>query len=142
MMQRDIFILIPLIGYIGLWVLGSGLFLIYFRIFNVAIDVKNPVAMVQKLPAWLAILTTSACSFLSFLATTRVVLNASVLTIDSREVIGIGTVALITAIILDLLITVFGEKIDIRIFPLNWMYFLAWLVIIPSILLGATHLGP
>ena len=43
---------------------------------------------------------------------------------------------IIATIILDLLITVVGEKIDVRIFPVNLMYLFAWLVIIPSVVLA------
>ncbi len=48
----------------------------------------------------------------------------------------VGVIALIATIILDLLITVVGEKIDVRIFPVNLMYLFAWLVIIPSVVLA------
>ena len=36
-------------------------------------------------------------------------------------------------IILGSLITLIGEKVEIRTFPLNLMYVLAWLVVIPAI---------
>lgn len=50
--------------------------------------------------------------------------------------IKIGIFSLATTIILDLLITVAGEKIDIRKFPVNWMYLFAWLVIVPAVVLA------
>jgi hypothetical protein len=54
---KDIFILIPLIGYAGLWLLGSAAFLVFFRLFHVALDLRHPIAMIRKVPAPLTVLT-------------------------------------------------------------------------------------
>ncbi len=45
-------------------------------------------------------------------------------------------ISLVCTIVLDLLITVIGEKLNILTFPVNLMYLLAWLVILPSIALA------
>ncbi len=130
------FILIPVIGYIGLWFLGSALFLLYFRIFGVPIDLRNTTSMIRKLPVSLSVITVPACSFMSFFLAARLTLGAFAMTLSDGELLGIGTICLVSTVVLDLVITVVGEKIDIRVFPVNLMYLLAWLVIIPSVLLG------
>ena len=131
-----LFVLVPLIGYVGLWILGSVLFLAYFRLYNISIDLRHTVAMIQRVPAPLAIITVPVCSFVSFFLTTRIMIHAFTTPTNATMVLEVGVVSLIATIILDLLITVVGEKIDIRIFPVNLMYLFAWLVIIPSVVLA------
>ncbi len=111
-------ILIPLVGYAGLWILGSLMFLIYFKLFKIPIDLKHTVAMVQKIPVFLAIITVPLCSFISFFVTTRVILNELSISLDAIQLLQIGLISLLLTIGLDLLITVVGEKIDIR-YPLQ-----------------------
>lgn len=130
----DAFVLIPLIGYVGLWVLGIAFFLAYFKVFKVSMDLKHTLAMIQKVPPLLSIITVPVCSFLSFYVTTRLVLGAH--THGAGDLLGVAGVSLAATVVLDLLITVVGEKIDIRVFPVNLMYLLAWLVIIPSVVLA------
>lgn len=136
MKNIESFILIPLIGYVGLWVLASPLFLLYFKLFKVAIDLKHTVKMIQKLPASLAIMTVPVCSFIAFFISTKGVLRALSGSANMTQVLQIGLVSLVCTIVLDMLITVVGEKIDIRKFPLNIMYLFAWFVIIPSVVLA------
>ncbi len=50
MTDLEVFILLPVIGYGGLWILGSALFLVYFHLFHIAMDVKHPLTMIQKVP--------------------------------------------------------------------------------------------
>ena len=132
-------IVIPLVGYVGLWLTGSLLFVIYFRLLHIPIDLKHTLEMIQKVPSPLAIVTVPLCSFASFFITTRVVVGGSTSVFDNGVLLQIGAVALVLTIVLDILITVVGEKIDIRKFPVNWMYLLAWLVIIPSIFLASQY---
>ncbi len=131
---RDAFVLVPLIGYVGLWGLGIALFLAYFRIFKVTMDLRHTLAMIQKVPAPLSIVTVPACSFVAFFTAERLVLGSPVH--GATDLLGIAAVSLAATIVLDVLITVVGEKIDIRAFPVNLMYLLAWLVIIPSVMLA------
>jgi hypothetical protein len=71
-MNFNIFI-IPTLGYIGLWLLATPLFVLYFKIYKVSVDLKQTVGMIQKLPAWLTIITVPICSFLSFFLVTKAV---------------------------------------------------------------------
>ena len=131
-----LFVLVPLIGYVGLWILGSAFFLAYFRLYNISIDLRHTVAMIQRVPAPLAIITVPVCSFVSFFLTTRIMIHTFTTPSNAIMLLWVGVVSLIATIILDLLITVVGEKIDVRIFPVNLMYLFAWLVIIPSVVLA------
>ena len=124
-----LFVLVPLIGYAGLWILGGALFLVYFKLYNISIDLRHTVAMIQRVPAFLAIITVPVCSFISFFVTTRIMTHTFTTPANGIILLEVGVVSLIATIILDLLITVVGEKIDVRIFPVNLMYLFAWLVI-------------
>jgi hypothetical protein len=136
MKTRSPFILIPLLGYAGLWVLGSAFSLLYFSVFHVSMDVEHSVAMIQKLPASLAIATVPLCSFASFFVTARIVLKKYPAPFDARDVLKAGLISLVVTVVLDLLITVGIERIDILVFPVNLMYLFAWLTIVPSVLLA------
>lgn len=134
--MMTLFVLIPLIGYVGLWILGSALFLAYFRLYSISVDLKHTITMIQRVPTPLAIVTVPMCSFVSFFLTTRIMIHAFTTSANATMLLDVGLVSLIVTIILDLLITVVGEKIDMRIFPVNLMYLFAWLVIIPSVVLA------
>jgi hypothetical protein len=136
MTDLEAFILLPLIGYGGLWILGSALFLVYFKLFHISMDLKYIGAMIQKVPAFLAILTVPLCSFTSFFITTKIILRASAVSFDATKLLQVGIISLVCTVVLDLLITVVGEKINIRAFPVNLMYLFAWVVIIPSVVLA------
>ncbi len=128
------YIIVPLVGYVGLWLLGSVCFLVYFQIFHVPIDLKHTVGMIKGIPSTLAITTVPVCTFVSFFVTAQIVLPNSLAIVSAVQ---IGIVSLVATIGLDLLITVMGEKMDIRVFPLNLMYLFAWLVIIPTVMLAS-----
>ena len=130
----DEIIFIPLIGYAGIWLLGTIAFLSFFRLFHVALDLKHPVAMIREVPAPLAIATVPLCSFISFFTTAKVLLPAAAI---QAQAVRAGIASVVCTVILDLLITVAGERIDIRAFPVNLMYAFAWLVIIPALLLAS-----
>ncbi len=130
------YITIAMVGYVGLWILGIICFLVYFMIFNVQLDLKHTVNMIQRIPSVLAISTVTACSFMSFFVTAWIVFHHFTTSEPTISRFKIGIFSLATTIILDLLITVAGEKIDIRKFPVNWMYLFAWLVIVPSVVLA------
>lgn len=132
-MGEDLFIVIPLAGYACLWLLGSAAFLVLFRLYRVALQLRDPVAMIRKLPAPFAVLTVPLCSLVSFFSIAKAVLPASATAIQALQA---GIASLACTIILDLLITVAGERINIRVFPVNLMYLFAWLVIIPAIMLA------
>ncbi len=134
--MTSLFIVIPLAGYVILWISGSVFFLVYFKLFNVPIDLKNAVAMIRKLPAPLSLATVALCSFASFFATTKMMLEKAAVSPGASMLFEIGVVSLLCTVVLDLLITVVGERIDIRAFPVNAMYLLAWLAIIPGVLLA------
>lgn len=135
MRHRTVCILIPLTGYVGLWVLGSVLFLVYFGMFHISTDLGY-VAMIQELPPLLAIVTVPLCSFASFFTATKVILRRSGLTLDAAQVFRVGVTSLLVTIGLDLLTTVAIEQIDILAFPVNLMYLFAWFVIVPSVVLA------
>jgi hypothetical protein len=134
MKKKSLFILIPLIGYIGLWILGSVLFLVYFEIFNIPMNLEYTV-MIQRIPAVLAILTVPLCSSASFFITTKIMLRKFV-SLNATEVFQVGIISLLFTIGFDLLITVIIEKVNILVFPVNLMYLFAWLVIVPSVILA------
>lgn len=138
-MDYSSFVIIPIIGYAGLWVLASPLFVCYFKLFHVVLDIKHAAHMVGQIPRSLAIVTVPICSFASFFITTRVVSAVRAESLTVSRALEAGVVALAVTIVLDLLITVLAEKIDIRKFPLNLMYLLAYLVIIPAVLLGRSR---
>jgi len=128
-------ILIPIIGYFGLWILGSIFFVIYFKIFKVSMKLNNT-AMIIGIPPLLSIFTVPICSFASFFLTTKIVLKNYTGKIALVKLFRIGIISLIFTIGLDLLITVVTQKVDILIFPINVMYILAWIIIIPTIILA------
>lgn len=135
MKDSVVFVLIPIVGYVGLWILGSVLFLVYFRIFRVQKD-SDYTAMIRKIPPVLAITTVPACSIASFLTTTRTILGIFPASLTSEQLLVIGLISLFFTIGLDMLITVGLERINILAFPIDLMYVLAWVVIVPSVLLA------
>ncbi len=135
-MNHNPFIVIPIIGYIGLWIFASPLFVMYFKLFHVAMDLKHTVRMIKQLPAILAIATVPVCSFVSFFVTTKVIEHTLHTLLTFTQAVQVGIVSLVVTIVLDVLITVLGEKIDIRKYPLNLMYLFAYLVIIPAVIIG------
>lgn len=137
-MNHALFIITPLIGYICLWLLTGPLFVAYFKLLHIPLDLQHTVDMIRKVPPVLSILTVSLCSFVSFFVTTLVAIHALRTAMTPAEAVEVGAVALLATIVLDLLITVLGEKIDIRQFPVNLMYVFAWLVIIPAVVLART----
>ncbi len=132
MRRSTVFLLVPLVGYLGLWILGSVAFLVYFAAFGVSMDLGYN-AMIQKVPALLAIVTVPLCSFASFFTTTTVVLRRPAVSLDIRKILQLGVVSLLATVGFDLLITVAIERVDILAFPVNLMYLFAWLVIVPSV---------
>ena len=132
MRRRTAFIVIPLGGYLGLWLLGSVAFLVYFAAYGASMDLGYN-AMLQKIPPLLAIVTVPLCSFASFFTTTSVVMRGPAMSLDAREVLQLGFDSLLATVGLDLLITVAIEKVDILAFPVDLMYLFAWLVVVPSI---------
>ena len=132
MKRSTLFILVPLAGYLGLWMLGSVAFLVYFSVFGVSMD-RGYNAMIQEIPPLLAIVTVPVCSFASFFTTTRVVLRRHGASPDARELLRLGLVSLLATVGLDLLITVAVERVDILVFPVDLMYLLAWLAVVPSV---------
>jgi hypothetical protein len=135
-MDHSLFLFVPLVGYTGLWLLASPLFLLYFKLFHIAMDFKHTARMVKQVPAVLAIVTVPVCSFVSFWATTQIYGTAVHRHLTAGQALQVGLVSLAVTIVLDMLITVLGEKIDIRKFPLNLMYLLAYLVIVPAVVVG------
>lgn len=130
------FIIIPILGYLGLWVLGTILFLVYFDLFGVSLNQSYNV-MIQMIPALLAIATVPLCSFVSFFLTTRTVLRRLSKPLSVTAAFEIGIVSLMAAIGLDLLITVKLQGVNILVFPANLMYLFAYLVIVPSVVFAA-----
>ena len=135
MKKRLKFILIPVFGYLGFWLSGCLFFLLYFKIFNVPMDLDNT-GMIKSIPSVLSIFTVLVCSFLSFFLTTKIVVRKNSQDANTIKPVSLGFFALSFTIALDLLITVGVQNVDIFIFPVNLMYLLAWLVIIPAILLA------
>jgi hypothetical protein len=135
-MNHSLFLFVPLVGYAGLWLLASPLFVLYFKLFHVAMDLKHTVRMVKQVPAVLAIVTVPVCSFVSFWATTKITVHMLHSQLTTGQALQVGLVSLAVTVVLDVLITVLGEKIDIRKFPLDLMYLLAYLVIVPAVVVG------
>ena len=135
-MMLTIFLLVPLIGYVGLWLLGSTLFLVYFRLFQITLDVRQINAMIHKVPTFLAIITVPLCSFTSFFLTTKILLRATAAACDVPTLLHVGIVSLVVTVVLDVVITVVGERITILAFPVNLMYLFAWIVILPAVILA------
>lgn len=129
------YVLVPLIGYMGLWAMGIALFLAYFRLFRIRVDVRRPAAMIDELPPYLAIATVPVCSFISFFVTAKAIVHLFGLP-PGAAMLWIALDALSATVILDALITVGLEKVDIRSFPLSLMYALAWIVIVPAVMLA------
>lgn len=135
------FVIIPFLGYAGLWIIASALFLVYFVIFRISIDAAQPVIMIQHLPPILSIATVPLCSFAAFFGATKVVLHKRAVACPQRLVLWFGIDSLVVTIVLDVFVTVIGERIDILIFPINLMYVLAWLVIVPAVMLAGARAG-
>jgi len=135
-MNFNIFV-VPILGYIGLWLLAAPLFILYFKIYKIPVDMKQTVRMIQKLPAWLTIITVPICSFLSFFFVTKAVFYLRLALMNAVPTWELGLASLVVTIILDILITVIGEKINILKYPVNLMYLFAYLAIVPAVLLAA-----
>lgn len=135
--NRAVFVLVPFAGYIGLWVLGSALFLVYFQAFGVPMSAGYN-DMIQRIPAVLAIPTVPLCSVASFFAVTRAALRRSSMPLDSQKLVLLGAASLLATVVLDLLITVLAEGVDILVFPISLMYLLAYLVIVPSVFVAGS----
>lgn len=136
MKTRTFIVLVPVIGYIGLWILGTALFLLYFRAFDVAMG-SDYVAMIKMVPTALAIATIPVCSFASFYLAARILLKKATVPLTAKERIRVAVLSLVFTVAMDLLTTVLMERMDILIFPVSLMYLLAWAVIVPAVLLGA-----
>lgn len=132
----NIFILVPFIGYAGLWISGSVIFLVYFKVFGISMDLKHTVAMIRKLPAPLAVATVPVCSFASFFMAIKIIIRETAVSFDAATLLQIAIISLLVTVVLDLLITVVGKKLDIMAFPLNLMYLFAWIVIVPAVVLA------
>ena len=89
-----LFVLVPLIGYVGLWILGSACFLAYFRLYNISIDLRHTVAMIQRVPVPLAIITVPVCSFASFFLATRIMIYAFTTPSNATMLLEVGIVSL------------------------------------------------
>ncbi len=135
MVSIAVFVLIPVIGCVLLWILGSIFFLVYFRVFKVQKNLGY-VDMIKSVPAYLAILTVPICSILSFYVTTRIMLEIFNAAISYWTGLEVGVAALMFTVVVDLIVTPLIEKVSIRAFPLNFMYLFAWIVIIPSVLVA------
>ena len=124
--------LVPLAGYAGLWVLGGILFLVYFQAFNVPANGTYN-AMIQEIPAPLAVATVPLCSLLSFYAASTMVLTRLAVPFGPRKAFLLGVTSLLFTVAMDLLATVLAEGIDILVYPTDVMYALAYVGIIPSV---------
>lgn len=127
-------IVIPLVGYVRLWLSAGALFLFYFRLFHLPIDPKNAVAMIRKAPAPLSMAIAAPSNFASFFATTQATPATIGASPSAATLAQIGGTSLACAIVLDMLITVVAEGIDVRVYSVNAMYLLAWSAIIPAVL--------
>lgn len=132
MKDETAFVIVPLAGYAGLWVLGSVLFLVYFQAFNVPTSAAYS-AMIQDIPAPLAIATVPLCSLASFFTVTTAVLSRLAAPLGARKVLALGAESLLFTIAMDLLVTVLAEGVDILVYPTDVMYILAYAVIVPSV---------
>lgn len=130
-------LVIPILGYIGLWLLAAPLFILYFKVYEIPVDLKQTIRMIQKLPAWLAIITVPICSFLSFFLVTKAVFYLRPVLMNTVPTWELSAASLVVTIILDVLITVVGEKINVLKYPVNLMYLFAYLAIVPAVLLAA-----
>lgn len=112
----------------------SGVFLALFRLSRVTPDLTKAAGMIRTVPAAAAVATVPACSFRLLLHHRPARPPPAVTT--GRALLA-GLTSLACTIILDLLISVLAERIDIRTWPVSLMYLLAWLVIIPAVLLAS-----
>jgi hypothetical protein len=129
------YFLIPVIGYLGLWILGTVLFLLYFALFHISFTLGNT-EMIKQVPPVLSITTVALCSFISFFITGRIIFKITDGQRTMKKVILIAVVSFFSTILFDVLITAVIEKIDILAFPMNVMYGLAWIAVIPAVLLS------
>ena len=129
------FILVPLVGYAGLWLLGTVLFLVYFAAYGISWN-ESYNQMVTGIPSVLAIITVPASSFVSYYLVTRRILRGSADPPSCRLLLALGLVSVAVAFGLDLLITVELEGVDIRRWPMDAMYLGAYLVIVPAVVLA------
>ena len=132
--RRTVFVLVPLGAYAGLWLLGGVLFLAYFQIFGVPMNLGYN-EMIQRIPALLAVPTVPLSSFVSLLAVARTIL-ARAKPLGARGLVLLGAVSVLATFGLDLLVTVLGEEVNILAYPTDLMYLFAYVVIIPSVFLG------
>ena len=132
------FVLVPVAGYAGLWVLGTLAFLVYFEAFGVPMNLPYN-DMIQRIPAALAVPTVPICSFASFYEVAKVMLTRRAKPLGSRGLLELGAVSVLVTVGLDLLVTVYAEGVDILAYPTNLMYLFAYIVIIPSVLLAGSR---
>jgi len=135
MKTRTFVVLVPILGYVGIWILGALSFLLYFRVFNVAMR-SDYVAMIRMVPAALSIVTVTICSFLSFYLTAWILRKRLTAPPSAKQRVLVAVISLTFTVAMDLFTTVLIERMNILIFPVNLMYLSAWTVIIPAVLLG------
>jgi len=129
-----LFVIVPVIGYCGLWAIGIALFLVYFGAFHVPIG-SDYTAMILSLPSPLSIATVLIASFVSFFTTARIAVRPKS-AFRKGILVGIAIVSFAVTVCLDLLTAVAIERANILLFPVDVMYFGAWIMVIPAVLFG------
>lgn len=129
------FILVPLVGYAALWILGSVLFVIYFEVLGVPMNLSYN-TMIQRVPAPLAVPTVPLCSLISYFVVTKLTLGKLTTPLRGAQAYWLGLASVVVAMLLDLVITVRIEGLNILVFPVNLMYLLAYLAITPAVVLA------
>ena len=134
--DQKIFVFIPVMGYILLWVLASPIFLLYFELFHVPLDLVHITSIIKEIPPVYAIFTAPICCIISFLIATFIILNKYQVTINKNKLLEIGVVSVLFTLVVDIITTVLFEQVNILVYPINAMYLLVYITIIPSILIS------
>ena len=124
-------------GYILLWILASPIFLLYFEIFHVPLDLEHITSIIKEIPPVYAIFTAPICCVIAFLMTTYFILSKYPTTLKNKKLLEIGIISVLFTLFIDILTTVLIEQVNIFVYPINVMYLFVYIAIIPSILISA-----
>ncbi len=135
MNELALFILVPISGYVLLWILGSMFFLTYFKMFRLPSNLDYAEKL-RRIPPFISIITVTLCSIVSFYLMTKLLLDLYLTPGNMVLLAETGSIALVFTVTIDLIVTPRIEKIKIGAYPMNLMYLFAWIVILPSVLLA------
>ena len=104
-------------GYILLWILASPIFLLYFEIFHVSLDLVHITSIIMDIQPVYAISTAPICCVIALLITTYVVHSKYPVTMNNKKLIEIGIISVLFKFVVDIITSVLFEEVNILVYP-------------------------